>query len=358
MKRCKKLISLVLVLCMLTALAVPALAIDVGEERVVLGADLTSDQILTVYEQFGLLRGSVTELTVTNAEERTYLEGIVSESVIGTRSISCVYIKILEEDSGLTVTTNNISWCTEDMYRSAMTTAGIYDAEVKVGAPYSVSGTAALTGIYKAYEDITGEELEEEAKSAAADELVVTAELADELENEDDAVAIVNDVKMIVDETGDMTDEEIQEEIETIADDYGYTLDQDLIDKIIELVRSLEQLDVSQLQEKVQALQETLATAEEYAQEALTFGQKIVQFFQKIIDAFLSIFGGGDDEAEPEPTEAVTDTETGAETEAEPEDTTEEEAEAQENITDEETTVEAEAETEADTTEADTVDIG
>ncbi|MCD8116676.1 MAG: DUF1002 domain-containing protein [Oscillospiraceae bacterium] len=357
MKRCKKLISLVLVLCMLTALAAPALAVDAGEERVVLGADLTSDQILTVYEQFGLLRGSVTELTVTNTEERTYLEGIVSESVIGTRSISCVYIKILEEDAGLTVTTNNISWCTEDMYRSAMTTAGIYDAEVKVGAPYSVSGTAALTGIYKAYEDITGEELEEEAKSAAADELVVTAELADELENEDDAVAIVNDVKMIVDETGDMTDEEIQEEIETIADDYGYTLDQDLIDKIIELVRSLEQLDVSQLQEKVQALQETLATAEEYAQEALTFGQKIVQFFQKIIDAFLSIFGGGDDEDEPEPTEAVTDTETGAETEAEAEDTTEEEAEAQENITDEETTVEAEAETEADTTEADAVDI-
>ncbi|MCD8321875.1 MAG: DUF1002 domain-containing protein [Oscillospiraceae bacterium] len=354
MKRCKKLISLALALCMLTAMAAPAaLAVDAGEERVVIGADLTEDQILTVYAQFGLLRGSVTELTVTNAEERTYLEGIVSDSVIGTRSISCVYIKILEEDAGLTVTTNNISWCTEDMYRSAMTTAGIYDAEVMVGAPYSVSGTAALTGIYKAYEDITGEELEEEAKSAAADELVVTAELADELEDEEAAVAIVNDVKMIVDETEDMTDEELQEEIETIADDYGYTLDQDLLDKIIELVRSLEQLDVSQLQEKVQALQETLATAEEYAQEALTFGQKIVQFFQKIIDAFTSIFGGGDDEEEPEPTEDVTDTETATDTdeaadEVETETATETEAESEAEVEAEtEAVTEVETETEA-----------
>lgn len=339
MRRFQKLISLVLALCMMTALAVPALAIDAGEERVVIGANLTEDQILTVYAQFGLLRGSVTELTVTNAEERAYLEGIVSDSVIGTQSISCVYIKILEEDAGLTVTTTNINWCTEDMYRSAMTTAGIYDAEVMVGAPYAVSGTAALTGIYKAYEDITGEELEEEAKSAAADELVVTAELADELEDEEAAVAIVNDVKMIVDETEDMTDEELQEEIETIADDYGYTLDQDLLDKIIELVRSLEQLDVSQLQEKVQALQETLATAEEYAQEALTFGQKIIQFFQKIIDAFTSIFGGGDDEEETETeTEAVTETEAEAETEAGAESDTTTEAEAEtESVTETET---------------------
>ncbi len=312
MKHCKKLISLLLVACMMMAIAAPAMADAVnyvGEERVVIGANLTSDQILTVYAEFGVLRGSVTELTVTNAEERTYLEGIVSESIIGTRSYSCVYIKILDESDGLTVTTNNISWCTEDMYRSAMITAGIYGAQVMVTAPFSVSGTAALTGIYKAYEDITGVELEEEAKTAAADELVITAELADELDSTEDAVAIMNEVKLIVDETADMTDEEIQEEIEEIASDYGYELDQESIDKMIELVHSLESLDVSTLQEKVQALQDTLATAEAYAQEALSLGQKIVQVLQNIVSALKSLFGGGssDDATEPEATEAISE---------------------------------------------------
>jgi uncharacterized protein YpuA (DUF1002 family) len=290
----KKIISLLLVLVMSLALCAPALAVNEGEERVVLGADLSSDQILSVYSQFGLVRGSVQELTVTNAEERDYLEGLVSESVIGTRSISCVYIKVLSENSGLTVTTSNINWCTEDMYKSALMTAGIYDAEVKVGAPFSVSGTAALTGIYKAYEDITGTKLEEEAKSAAADELVITAELADEI-NDADAVAIVNDLKLILDETSEMTDDELREQVEDIAADYGYTLDSNLIDKLISLCRSLEGLSIADLQEKVEQFKSTINTVTEYAQQAVTFGQKVAQFFGKISDAFKSIFGSSGD---------------------------------------------------------------
>jgi uncharacterized protein YpuA (DUF1002 family) len=297
----KKLISLLLAVIMTFALCVPALAVNEGEERVVLGADLSSDQILSVYSQFGLVRGSVTELTVTNAEERDYLEGLVSESVIGTRSISCVYIKVLSENSGLTVTTSNINWCTEDMYKSALMTAGIYDAQVMVGAPFSVSGTAALTGIYKAYEDITGTKLEEEAKSAAADELVVTAELADEIDDAD-AVAIVNDLKLILDETADMTDEELHDQVEDIAADYGYTLDEELIEKLISLCRSLEGLSIADLQEKVEQFKSTINTVTEYAntvgeyaQQAVTFGQKVAQFFGKIADAFKSVFGGGDE---------------------------------------------------------------
>ena len=33
------------------------------------------------------------------------------------------------------------------MYKNALTTAGITDADVKVTAPFEASGTAALTGI-------------------------------------------------------------------------------------------------------------------------------------------------------------------------------------------------------------------
>ena len=286
----KKFLSVILVVFIVAAMAVPALAVNVGEERVVVGANLTSDQILTVYGQFGLTRGSVTELTVTNAEERAYLEGLVSESVIGTRSISCIYIKTLSENSGLTVTTNNINWCTEDMYKSALMTAGIFDAEVKVGAPFEVSGTAALTGIYKAYENITGVQLVEEAKEAAADELVLTAELAEQI-NDADAVAIVNELKLILDETQTMSDEELEDQIEEIASQYGYTLDASMIDRLIALCRSLEGLSISELQEKVEQFKGTLSTVAEYAEKAAELGEKTTGFFAKVGNFFKNLFG-------------------------------------------------------------------
>ena len=63
---------------------------------------------------------------------------------------------MLGDEAGITVETHNIDWVTGDMYRGALLTAGIYDANIIVAAPFDVSGTAALLGIYKAYEDITG----------------------------------------------------------------------------------------------------------------------------------------------------------------------------------------------------------
>jgi len=286
----KKLFSLLLALVMAFSLCAGALAANEGEARAVVGANLSEDQIKTVYTQFGLERGSVGELTVTNAEERDYLEGLVDESVIGTRSISCVYIKLLEEGKGLNVSTDNITWCTEDMYRSALMTAGIYDAEVKVGAPFGVSGTAALTGIYKAYEDITGTQLVEEAKEAAADELVTTAELADEI-SEEDAVAIVNELKLMLDEIKGMSDDELRAQINDIADQYGYTLEEELVDKLISLCRSLQGLTIADLQEKVEQFKNTIETVSQYADRALTFGQKLAQFIQNILNIFKNASG-------------------------------------------------------------------
>ena len=313
----KKLISILLAVIALFTLCVPALAVNEGEARAVVGADLTEDQILNVYGQFGIVRGSVPELKVTNAEERDYLEGLVSESIIGTRSISCIYIKVLGANKGLSVTTNNISWCTEDMYKSALMTAGIYDAEVKVGAPFPVSGTAALTGIYKAYEDITGVKLDADAKSVAADELVITAELADALESagvdtsnlsEDmvaeeianaDAVAIVNELKLILDETKNMTDEQLRAQIVEIAGEYGYTISDEYIDRLISLCRSMEGLSISELTDKVEQFKsgvakfrDTMDTVHEYADKAATFGQRVANFFRTIGDFFSRIFGG------------------------------------------------------------------
>jgi uncharacterized protein YpuA (DUF1002 family) len=177
----------------LVAFAAPALAaVAEGEKRVTIGADLTAEEKAQIYEDFGLEEGSVKEITVTNAEEREYLSGLVPDEKIGSVALSCIYLTTLKEGEGMNVSTHNINWCTQDMYINALVTAGIENASVMVSAPHEVSGTAALTGVYKAYEDITGETLDEGAKEAGAEELVVTGELADVI-GSDQATELINE---------------------------------------------------------------------------------------------------------------------------------------------------------------------
>ncbi len=247
----KRIIATVLALAVGFSIAVPAaLAVDEGEERVTMGADLTETQRKAVYADFGIEEGSVTELSVTNAEERAYLDGLVPDGKIGSVAISCIYIKTLAEGSGLTVELHNINYCTEDMYKNALTTAGISDAAVIVSAPFSVSGTGALTGAYKAYEDITGTSLSSLAKAVGAEELVVTGELAEYI-GSDDATQMINELKGMLDVTQTMTDDEVREEIEKLADMYDVSLTSAQVEQVLKLVRSLEGLDTDELQSKL-----------------------------------------------------------------------------------------------------------
>ena len=176
--RLKNKIAMLLAAALLTGLFSCAACADAEMRRVVLGADLNEEQIAKVYLSFGFPRGEVPELRLSNAEERAALSGYVADAVIGTKAISCVYLELLPQGSGMDVKSENISWCTPDMYTNALTTGGIADARVKVAAPFSVSGTAALAGIYKAYEDMTGKKLDELAKDVSTQELTITGELA------------------------------------------------------------------------------------------------------------------------------------------------------------------------------------
>ena len=217
MKFLKRALPIVLAVCLLASLGAVS-AIDAGETRTVIGADLTDDQIKTVYKTFGIERGSVKELTVTNKDERQYLSGVISDAQIGTKSISCISIEVLDAGKGMTVNTSHITYCTSQMYISALATAGITDAKITVTAPFDVSGTAALTGVYKAYEDITGTKLDETAKAVSSQELATTAELAQAI-GDYDSVEIVNELKLILNETKDMTDAELRAKIKACEDE-------------------------------------------------------------------------------------------------------------------------------------------
>lgn len=288
----KKVISVILCVLMLGSCVV--MADGAEDSRAVIGADLDADEVAYVYDKFGISQGDVKELTVTNAEERQYLDGLVDDSLIGTKSISCVYIEALSEGEGLEVSVDNITWCTPDMYMNAMVTAGITDANVIIAAPFAVSGTAALTGIYKAYEDITGETLDEVAKLVGTQELTITAELAEEIGSADSA-AIVNELKLILDQTKDMTDDELREEIKNIAEQYDVTLNDSQIDSLISLCRSMEKLDIDALKDKVEEVQQYLKdivkTHGEVKQFLTNVADTVTEFVNKVIDFFKGLFG-------------------------------------------------------------------
>ena len=67
----KKIFSFLLAAVLLLALTPAAFAVN--QSRAVIGADLNQEQVAAVYQAFGVSRGSVIELSVTNAEERQWL---------------------------------------------------------------------------------------------------------------------------------------------------------------------------------------------------------------------------------------------------------------------------------------------
>jgi uncharacterized protein YpuA (DUF1002 family) len=291
----KKFIASILIVAFaLVAFAVPAFAaVAEGERRVTIGADLTVEEKAQIYEDFGIEEGSVKEIIVTNDEERAYLAGLVPDEKIGYVALSCIYLTTLKEGEGMNVTTHNINWCTQDMYINALVTAGIEDASVMVSAPHPVSGTAALTGVYKAYEDITGQQLDQGAKEAGAEELVVTGELAEVIGSEQ-ATELINELKKILDQTKDMTDAELHDQIVEIANNLNIELTEDQISQIMNLVRTLEGLDISDWGDRLTQLGSAMETMNSVGDGVSGFFKSVTDFFSGIGDWFSGLFGGND----------------------------------------------------------------
>jgi len=275
----KKITTIVIVLILVLVFAVGTAMAATGDTVVVLGADNTEEQINTVYGQFGIARGSVPELTVTNAEERQYLSGVVPDEKIGNVALSCVYIEKRDVE-GVDININNITWVTEEMYRSALATAGVKNANVTVGAYKPVTGTGALTGIYKAYETVTGETLNEDAKNVAVEELVVTGELQEVLG--DVSSDIINDIKARLAETKGMTDDQIRQFIRDTAAEYDVVLDEEQVEKILQLVKKINELNLDP---------DTFVKLAQASESVQGFFTKVGEFFKGIGDFFANLFG-------------------------------------------------------------------
>ena len=149
-----------------------------------LGADLSDDQKNTILSLMGIDPANLANYNVTyvtNAQEHQYLDSYVDSSKIGSKSWSSVVIVKRKKGNGLNISTNNITYCTVGMYKNALTTAGITDADIIVAGPKPISGTAALVGIFEAYEAMTGDPVQVTVVDAALNKLFGTDEVEDTL---------------------------------------------------------------------------------------------------------------------------------------------------------------------------------
>ncbi len=214
-----------------------------------LGADLTEEQRNTVLSLMGVNPVNLSQydvVYVTNAEEHQYLGSYIDASQIGSKSLSSVVIVEREKGSGLNISTNNIIFCTVGMYKNALVTAGITDADIIVAGPTGISGTAALVGIFKAYEEMTGETVDEAVVDVALNELVLTGQLESALEgvSDEEVEEFIAYIKAVVAENN-LTDEaSINEVIDEACEKYGVTLTDSERQQIIDLLLKLTSLGI------------------------------------------------------------------------------------------------------------------
>ena len=197
-----------------------------------LGADLSDDQKNTVLSLMGIDPANLANYNVTyvtNAQEHQYLDSYVDSSKIGSKSWSSVVIVKRKKGNGLNISTNNITYCTVGMYKNALTTAGITDADIIVAGPKPISGTAALVGIFEAYEAMTGEAVQDNVVDAALNELVVTGELEASIQGltDQEVEEFIAYIKSLIAEKGLTDEKSINEAINEACDKYGVTLSDD-----------------------------------------------------------------------------------------------------------------------------------
>lgn len=274
MKKLKKIIPFVVTLS-LFASCLPMVAKADSSKVVTLGANLSDEQKNDMYEYFGTSADKVETIEVTNDDERKYMEGIATESQIGTRTYSCSYVEPTES-GGIQVKTANLTFVTSSMIASTLTTSGVENCNVVAASPIEVSGTGALTGIMMAYETASGETLDEGQKEAATEELVTTGELADAI-GQEEATDLMNNIKQEVIEEGITDKDEIQDVVEDNADNLNITLTQEQLDKIVALMEKISQYDYD-----VKALKDTLEN----------LAGKSEGFFAKIWNSIKGFFGG------------------------------------------------------------------
>lgn len=207
----KKLISCILALLLLTtaAFAVP------GDSCVVLGEELTLGETDGIFTALGVERGTAMELALSRPDAETYFSDVPEKAA----SVG-VFVRIRSGGEGLSLSLSNITGA-ETAIAAALTAAGVTDAEIVAAAPEETGALAILPAVFKAYETLTCQPLDPEAKETAAAALREADALSGELDTSklEELLGAMTD---FFDELAALSDDELRERIRSIAAEHGH----------------------------------------------------------------------------------------------------------------------------------------
>jgi uncharacterized protein YpuA (DUF1002 family) len=212
-----------------------------------LGANLSSDEKNTVLNLLGIQPLELSDYNViyiTNEQEYQYLGSYIPPENIGSKSLSSVLVVKREKEHGINITTKNISYCTIGMYKNALITAGIKDADIIVAGPFSISGTAALVGAMKAYAVMTNEVVSQHSMDAALNELVVTGNLAEKIGDSNKIEEFMAYLKHEMIQQKLSTTAAIQKLVKKASNKYNLKLTANEREQLVKLLKKIEKLDL------------------------------------------------------------------------------------------------------------------
>ena len=215
---------------------------------------------------------------------------------------SSAYVKLLDDNSGINVTATNLTEVTESMLMNALITSGITSADVKVSAPFKVTGTSALSGILAGVEEVGGFEISLKQKETAQKEIETTVAVGDEIGSEE-ASTLINDVKTEVIKEQPETEEEIKEIVENITNQYNVNISVNAKDSIVNLMSDVNDLDLdySELKNSLKEASNKLSNNLKELGIKLKeegFFEKIKNWFVDLWDKFISLFRSSDSNEE------------------------------------------------------------
>lgn len=269
----KKLLSIVLILSLLIA---QPIQVHADESKILtLGANLTEEQKQLVIDYLNVDINNVVVIEVTNDEEHALLDGIATQQQIGTITFSCCYIEPTNF-GGIHIKTVNLSWVTCEMIRNALVTSGITNCNVICMSPIEVSGTGALTGIFKAYENISDVEITEENKELASEELITTCTIAGTI-GQEEASTLMSELKEEIITNEIKSSEKIEETVKNYLDNHSIELTEEDFWKLIELLTKL-----SEKEYDIEEIKQAYADIKQTASEIKEATEKTVGFFEGI----------------------------------------------------------------------------
>ncbi|WP_133581325.1 DUF1002 domain-containing protein [Aureibacillus halotolerans] len=286
----KKIVAAALFFSVLLMMTPAYADVAVGDVIVTLGEDLTQEQRQTVLEDMEVNENEVTIITVSNEEEHQYLGQYIPKAQIGSRALSSSKITYTSPGSGLNVTTNHITYVKDNMYTNALITAGVKDADIYVTAPFDVSGTAGLTGILKAYEVSTNQQIPEEQKQVANEEMVKTAELGEAI-GSDEANALMAEIKQQIAEQQPATEAEVQQIVQQTVENSGLTIDPQWIEQLTALFNRMKDLNIN-WDELGQQIDQAKDKWTDFinSEEGQNFWEQVKAFFVSIFNFLANLF--------------------------------------------------------------------